>query len=150
METQPSADSVAAANSKTEPQQAQPTNVVEQPRNEPLSNQTPQTLPIEIPEAIPPAQAAAATAPPAASARTGQIVPASDARPYTDSQLELYRCANQMFEINVAVQRWAADHKGKSPYYLSELRGYIAPMTLVCPSVRPQRLAQYWGGIQSG
>ena len=144
MEAQPAADSAAAANTATEPRQAQPTSVVEQPRTEPLSNQTPQTLPIAMPEAIPPTQAAAPTAPPAASAGKGQSVPPGDAPPYTDSQLELYRCANQMADITVAIQQWAADHKGKTPYYLSELRDYIAPMTLVCPGVRPQRLATYW------
>jgi hypothetical protein len=65
-------------------------------------------------------------------------------RPYTAEQEEVYRCSNQMLEINVATARWAANHNGQMPSNLSDLRGYIAPMMLVCPSVRPVALATTW------
>jgi hypothetical protein len=63
---------------------------------------------------------------------------------YTREQLELYRCANQMYEINLAIAHWAMDHNGVIPKDLSELEGYISPMTLICPSVQPTSLAVSW------
>jgi hypothetical protein len=49
-----------------------------------------------------------------------------------------------MFEINVAAEQWAANHDGRIPMQLPELKGYVAPMTLICPSVRPSSLANTW------
>jgi hypothetical protein len=63
---------------------------------------------------------------------------------YTATELELYRCSSQIFEINVAAQRWAAEHDGVAPQDLTQLRDYLAPMTLVCPGVRPKSLARTW------
>ena len=69
---------------------------------------------------------------------------ASEAPPYTELQLEMYRCCNQMNEINIAAERWAADHKGLIPSSLMELRGYLAPMILICPGTRPKSLSTAW------
>jgi hypothetical protein len=63
---------------------------------------------------------------------------------YTQQQLELYRCSNQMYEINLAIAHWAMDHNGVIPEDLSELEGYISPMLLICPSVQPTSLAVSW------
>jgi hypothetical protein len=63
---------------------------------------------------------------------------------YTESQLEIYRCSNQMLEINIATGRWAADHNGIMPQNLIDLRGYLAPMILVCPGTRPTVLTARW------
>jgi hypothetical protein len=64
---------------------------------------------------------------------------------YTDLQLETYRCLNQLIEINIAAERWAADHNGLIPPNLTELRGYLAPMILICPGARPHSLSAAWG-----
>ncbi len=63
---------------------------------------------------------------------------------YTDLQLETYRCCNQMCEINIAAERWAVDHNGLIPPNLMELRGYLAPMILICPGSRPNSLSAAW------
>ena len=64
--------------------------------------------------------------------------------PYTEQQLEIYRCCNQMCEINIAAERWAFDHNGLIPPNLMELRGYLAPMLLICPGSRPSALSAAW------
>ena len=63
---------------------------------------------------------------------------------YTELQLETYRCCNQMCEINIAAERWAIDHNGLIPTNLMELRGYLAPMILICPGSRPNSLSAAW------
>ena len=63
---------------------------------------------------------------------------------YTELQLETYRCCNQMCEINIAAERWAVDHNGLIPPNLMELRGYLAPMILICPGSRPNSLSAAW------
>lgn len=68
--------------------------------------------------------------------------------PYTDLQLEIYRCSNQMGAINFAAEHWAADHGGLIPENLMELRGYLSPMILVCPAVRPKNLSSAWERFQ--
>jgi hypothetical protein len=45
-----------------------------------------------------------------------------------------------MLEINIATERRAADHDGRMPNQLTDLKGYIAPMTLICPASRPASL----------
>jgi len=69
--------------------------------------------------------------------------------PYTDLQLEIYRCVNQLGVINFAAERWALDHQGVIPSDLMALRGYLAPMTLVCPGVRPKTLSAGWENFTS-
>lgn len=68
--------------------------------------------------------------------------------PYTNLQLEIYRCSNQMGVINFAAERWATDHNGLIPENLMELRGYLSPMVLVCPGVRPKTLSAAWERFQ--
>ncbi len=68
--------------------------------------------------------------------------------PYSDLQLEIYRCSNQMGAINFAAERWAAGHNRLIPENLMELRGYLPPMILVCPAVRPRILSAAWERFQ--
>lgn len=75
---------------------------------------------------------------------------ANDEPPYTELQLEIYRCANQLGVINFAAERWAVDHKGVIPSDLMELRSYLPPMTLICPSVHPKSLSVAWENFTSG
>jgi hypothetical protein len=74
---------------------------------------------------------------------------ANEDPPYTDLQLEIYRCANQLGVINFAAERWAADHKAVILSDLMALRGYLAPMTLVCPGIRPKTLSVAWENFTS-
>jgi len=49
-----------------------------------------------------------------------------------------------MLEITMATERWAAAHDGMLPHNLAELRGYLAPMILICPASRPGGLPTSW------
>jgi hypothetical protein len=64
--------------------------------------------------------------------------------PYTQLQLEFYRCSNQMLQINIATEQWAQLHQGVIPGELSELRNYLAPLTLICPAKAPRSLVSSW------
>ena len=89
------------------------------------------------------------TTPVAAENTTNQIAQSGEPLPYTEAQLKIYRCSNQMFQINLATDRWAADHNGLIPENLADLRDYLAPMILVCPEAQPASLAASWNAFDT-
>ena len=89
------------------------------------------------------------TTPVAAENTTNQSAQGAEPLPYTEAQLKIYRCSNQMFQINLATERWAADHNGLIPEDLADLRDYLAPMILVCPEAQPASLAASWNAFDT-
>lgn len=87
------------------------------------------------------------TTPVAAENTINQSAQGAEPLPYTEAQLKIYRCSNQMFQINLATERWAADHNGLIPDDLADLRAYLAPMILVCPEAQPASLAASWNAF---
>src|SRR5688572_1146973 len=80
------------------------------------------------------------------SSQTSSGVPSTDSneRPWTDEQLEAYRCANQVNQITIAATLWAETHGGYGPTNFYDLHEYLAPMMLVCPAKEPKSIAHSW------
>jgi hypothetical protein len=71
---------------------------------------------------------------------------ASNGRPtlFSQEQIDAFRCASQLMEVNLASERYAKAHEGFGPPDLNSLAPDISPMTLVCPALSPQTLAYRW------
>ncbi|MCI0744344.1 MAG: hypothetical protein L0Y58_02960 [Verrucomicrobia subdivision 3 bacterium] len=82
----------------------------------------------------------------AASQIPGYALPATGSvrTNWSQEQIEAYRCANNLLQINLAATLWAQAHNGFAPSNFVDLHEYIAPMTLICPSRRPRWLAVNW------
>jgi hypothetical protein len=61
-----------------------------------------------------------------------------------EEKIEALRCANQLQQISLATDLWAANRGGVAPSDLTELKEYLAPMILVCPSARPKSVSWHW------
>jgi hypothetical protein len=59
-------------------------------------------------------------------------------------KVEAILCANHLDQISIAADLWAANHNGFGPSNLVELRGYLAPMILVCPGAHLKSIAADW------
>jgi hypothetical protein len=80
------------------------------------------------------------------SSQIGSGAPSIDSneKAWTEEQLQAYRCANQVGQINIAATLWAEAHGGFGPTNLYELHEYLAPMMLVCPGKEPKSIAHSW------
>jgi hypothetical protein len=63
---------------------------------------------------------------------------------WTQDQIDAYRCANNLLQINLAATVWAQTHAGFAPADFVSLQEYLAPMTLICPARRPRSLSVDW------
>jgi hypothetical protein len=63
---------------------------------------------------------------------------------WTQDQIDAYRCANNLLQINLA-----ATHAGFAPPDFVSLQEYLAPMTLICPAKRPRSLSVDWQGFDT-
>ena len=54
---------------------------------------------------------------------------------------------NHLAQIGLAAQQWAENHGDRAPTSLLELKPYLAPMILVCPSAAPRSLAMGWNSF---
>jgi hypothetical protein len=59
-------------------------------------------------------------------------------------KIEAILCENHLDQISIAADLWAANHNGFGPSNLIELRGYLAPMILVCPGAHLKSIAADW------
>src|SRR5688572_30490071 len=66
---------------------------------------------------------------------------------WTQEQIDAYRCANNLLQINLAATVWARTHEGYAPPDFVSLQEYLAPMTLICPARRPRSLSVDWRGF---
>jgi hypothetical protein len=63
---------------------------------------------------------------------------------WTQEQIDAYRCANKLLQINIAATLWAQTHEDYAPADLVSLQDYLAPMILICPARRPRSLSVDW------
>jgi hypothetical protein len=56
-------------------------------------------------------------------------------QPTEKERLEAYLCANQLMQIGLEGDLWADLHQNQTPASFLELKEYLAPMMLVCPSL---------------
>ena len=68
---------------------------------------------------------------------------------WTQDQIDAYRCANNLLQINLAATAWAHTHAGLAPPDFVSLQDYLAPMTLICPARRPRSLSVDWQGFDT-
>ena len=68
---------------------------------------------------------------------------------WTQDQIDAFRCANNLLQINLAATAWAQTHSGFAPPDFVSLQDYLAPMTLICPARRPRSLSVDWRGFDT-
>ena len=71
--------------------------------------------------------------------------PSDNSNPSDRDKFEAFMCANHLFQIGLAVNRWADAHDGHAPLDFLALKQDLAPMILICPSVTSNSVALGWG-----